>query len=61
MQHDITYYAKQRQAVKAFDISKKIPADKIEKIKALLGFSASSVNAKPSKTRLSHAVMLTGI
>ncbi|MBB1438179.1 oxygen-insensitive NAD(P)H nitroreductase [Shewanella sp. SG41-4] len=47
MQHDITYYAKQRQAVKAFDISKKIPADKIEKIKELLRFAPSSVNAQP--------------
>ncbi|WP_159817827.1 oxygen-insensitive NAD(P)H nitroreductase [Colwellia sp. 20A7] len=47
MNNDITYYAKKRQSAKAYDSSKKISAENIEKIKALLRYSPSSVNAQP--------------
>ena len=47
MNNDITYYSKKRKTVKAYDASKKISADNIEKIKALLKYSPSSVNLQP--------------
>ena len=47
MNSDITYYAKKRQSAKAYDPSKKISAENIEKIKELLRYSPSSVNAQP--------------
>lgn len=47
MDHDITYYAKKRHTVKAYDSTKKISEEHVEKIKELLRFSASSTNAQP--------------
>ncbi|MAH05835.1 MAG: oxygen-insensitive NAD(P)H nitroreductase [Alphaproteobacteria bacterium] len=47
MQHDIVHYAKTRHTVKAYDTSKKISNENIEKVKELLRFSASSTNAQP--------------
>lgn len=47
MDHDITYYAKKRHTVKAYDLAKKISEEHVEKIKELLRFSASSTNAQP--------------
>ena len=47
MEHDIVYYAKTRHTVKAYDPSKKISDENVEKIKELLRFSASSTNAQP--------------
>lgn len=47
MEHDITYYAKHRHTTKAYDASKKIPAEHVEKIKELLRYSPSSTNAQP--------------
>ena len=47
MNNNITYYAKKRQSVKAYDSSKKISAENLEKIKELLRYSPSSVNAQP--------------
>jgi len=47
MKHDIIHYAKNRHTVKAYDPSKKISDEDIEKIKELLRFSASSTNAQP--------------
>ncbi|WP_411817446.1 oxygen-insensitive NAD(P)H nitroreductase [Hyphococcus sp. DH-69] len=47
MDKDIVYYAKHRHTVKAYDPSRKIPDDKVEKIKELLRFSPSSTNAQP--------------
>lgn len=47
MNHDITHYAKTRHAAKAFDSSKKISSDNIEKLKELLRFAPSSTNAQP--------------
>ena len=44
---DITYYAKHRHTVKAYDPARKIPADKIEKVKDLLRYSPSSTNLQP--------------
>tara|TARA_R110000744_G_C19305798_1_gene556178 strand:- start:323 stop:985 length:663 start_codon:yes stop_codon:yes gene_type:complete len=47
MEHDIVHYAKSRYTTKAFDTSRKIPAEDVEKIKELLRFSPSSTNAQP--------------
>ncbi|MEM7618331.1 MAG: oxygen-insensitive NAD(P)H nitroreductase [Pseudomonadota bacterium] len=47
MDQDITHYAKTRHTAKAYDTSKKISAEDIEKIKELLRYSASSTNAQP--------------
>jgi nitroreductase/dihydropteridine reductase len=47
MEHDITYYAKHRHTVKAYDTTKKISDDNVEKIKELLRYSASSTNSQP--------------
>lgn len=47
MEHDITHYAKTRHTVKAYDASKKIPAETFEKVKELLRFAPSSVNGQP--------------
>ncbi|XQW84965.1 oxygen-insensitive NAD(P)H nitroreductase [Thalassotalea piscium] len=47
MNNDIIYYAKKRQSAKAYDANKKISAENIQKIKELLRFSPSSVNAQP--------------
>lgn len=45
--NDITDFAKIRHTVKAYDSSKRIPDDKVEKIRELLRFSPSSTNAQP--------------
>nr|WP_233345320.1 oxygen-insensitive NAD(P)H nitroreductase [Litorimonas taeanensis] len=47
MEHDILHYAKHRHTVKAYDASKTIPDDVVEKLKELLRFSPSSVNLQP--------------
>jgi nitroreductase/dihydropteridine reductase len=47
MKNDITYYAKKRQSAKAYDANKKISAENVEKLKELLRYSPSSVNAQP--------------
>ena len=47
MQHDIIYYTKKRHTTKAYNQSKKISDENIEKIKELLRFSPSSTNAQP--------------
>ena len=47
MDKDITYYAKNRHTVKAYDPSRKISDADVEKIKELLRFSPSSVNSQP--------------
>lgn len=47
MEHDITYYAKRRHTTKAYDSSKTISDENVEKIKELLRYSASSTNAQP--------------
>ena len=47
MTQDITHYAENRQSAKAYNPTKKISADNIEKIKELLRFSPSSVNSQP--------------
>mgnify|MGYP006000422395 FL=1 len=47
MNNDITYYSQKRKTVKAYDASKKISAEDIDKVKALLRFSPSSVNLQP--------------
>jgi nitroreductase/dihydropteridine reductase len=47
--HDITYYAKHRHTVKAFDPDRKITPENVDKIRDLLRFSPSSTNAQPWK------------
>ena len=47
MNHDITHYAKTRYSAKAYDASRKISEEKIEKLRELLRFSPSSTNAQP--------------
>ncbi len=47
MNKDIAHYAKTRHTAKAYDSSKKISDEDIEKVKELLRFSASSTNAQP--------------
>ena len=47
MNKDITYYAKSRQSAKAYNPSKKISAENVDKVKELLRYSPSSVNAQP--------------
>lgn len=47
MAHDITKDALNRHTVKAYDRSRKISAEDVEKIKTLLRFSASSTNLQP--------------
>lgn len=47
MNNDITYFSKKRKSVKAYDASKIISAENIEKIKTLLQYSPSSVNIQP--------------
>ncbi len=47
MNYHITDYAKKRHAAKAYDASKKITAEDVERIKELLRFSPSSVNSQP--------------
>ena len=47
MNKDITEFAKTRHSAKAFDTSKKISDENLEKIKELLRFSPSSTNAQP--------------
>ena len=47
MEHDIVHYAKTRHTVKAYDPSKKISDENVEKVRELLRFSASSTNAQP--------------
>lgn len=44
---DITYYAKRRHTAKAYDPSRKISDENVEKIKELLRYSPSSTNAQP--------------
>ncbi|WP_417594345.1 oxygen-insensitive NAD(P)H nitroreductase [Parasphingorhabdus sp.] len=46
---DITYFAKHRHTVKAFDPNRKIAPEYVEKIRDLLRFSPSSTNAQPWK------------
>jgi len=45
MNKDITYYAKSRQSAKAYNSNKKISAENVDKIRELLRYSPSSVNA----------------
>ncbi|MDF1810476.1 MAG: oxygen-insensitive NAD(P)H nitroreductase [Phycisphaerales bacterium] len=47
MDHDIIHFAKLRHTTKAYDASKKISDENVEKIKELLRFSPSSTNAQP--------------
>lgn len=47
MNKDITDYAKSRQSAKAYNPSKKISPENIKKVKELLRYSPSSVNAQP--------------
>ncbi len=47
MNKDITEYAKTRHSAKAFDTSKKISDENIEKLKELLRLSPSSTNVQP--------------
>lgn len=47
MDQDITYYAKKRYSTKAYDSSKKISAENVEKIKELLRTAPSSINVQP--------------
>lgn len=47
MTHDIAYYAKKRHTTKAFNPNKKISHTDIEKIKEILRYAPSSVNAQP--------------
>ncbi|MGI2259015.1 oxygen-insensitive NAD(P)H nitroreductase [Shewanella sp. GXUN23E] len=44
---DIAALATRRYTTKAFDATKRIPADKLEQIKTLLRYSPSSVNSQP--------------
>lgn len=44
---DITYYAKTRYSAKAYDTTRKISDENIDKLKELLRFSPSSTNAQP--------------
>ncbi|MCL1036110.1 oxygen-insensitive NAD(P)H nitroreductase [Shewanella submarina] len=44
---DIAALAQSRYTTKAFDATKRIPAEQIEQIKTLLRFSPSSVNSQP--------------
>lgn len=44
---DITDFAKSRHTVKAFDPTRRIPDETVEKLKELLRFSPSSTNAQP--------------
>lgn len=44
---DIVSIALQRYSTKAFDASKKLTADEVEKIKSLLRYSPSSTNSQP--------------
>lgn len=45
--NDLQFLAKKRYTTKAFDPTKKIPADKIAEIKTLLQYSPSSTNSQP--------------
>ncbi len=47
MNNDITYYIKHRHSAKAFDSSKKISNEDLNKVKELLRYSASSTNSQP--------------
>ncbi len=47
MEHDIIYYAKNRHTAKAFDPSKTISDENVDKIKDLLRYSPSSTNWQP--------------
>jgi len=47
MDKDIVHYAKTRHSAKAFDPTKKISDENVEKIRELLRFGASSTNAQP--------------
>ena len=47
MEHDITYYARQRYTTKAYDPSRRISDENVEKLKELLRFSPSSTNIQP--------------
>ncbi|WP_440876591.1 oxygen-insensitive NAD(P)H nitroreductase [Thalassotalea sp. PLHSN55] len=47
MKNDITYYAKNRQSAKAYKADQKISPENVDKIKALLRYSPSSVNVQP--------------
>ncbi|MEP3889470.1 MAG: oxygen-insensitive NAD(P)H nitroreductase [Hellea sp.] len=47
MNQDITYYALKRHTAKAYDESKTITAETVEKLKTLLRYSPSSTNAQP--------------
>jgi len=47
MGNDIIHYLKKRRAVKAFDSSKTIPPEIVEKLKELLRWPASSMNFQP--------------
>lgn len=47
MNQDITYYAKNRYAAKAFDPNRTIPEENVGKVKELLRYSPSSTNAQP--------------
>lgn len=47
MDHDITYYAKKRYTTKAYDPSRRISDENVEKLKELLRFSPSSTNIQP--------------
>lgn len=47
MEHDITYYAKKRYTTKAYDPSRRISDENVEKLKELLRFSPSSTNVQP--------------
>lgn len=47
MKHDIAYYAKNRHTAKAYDPTKRLSDEHVEKIKELLRYSPSSVNSQP--------------
>lgn len=47
MAHDITYYARKRHTTKAYDPSRRISDENVEKLKELLRFSPSSTNIQP--------------
>jgi nitroreductase/dihydropteridine reductase len=59
MNTDITDYAKSRQSAKAYNPNKKVSAENIDKVKELLRYSPSSVNAQPWHFVLASSRKLT--
>jgi nitroreductase/dihydropteridine reductase len=47
MEHDITHYARKRYTTKAYDPSRRISDENVEKLRQLLRFSPSSTNIQP--------------